>query len=111
MIAIQIITRLYPGTDDDLLEWYAAQGDHYGARSHAIKQALRRGIAAANAPPPSPPMGGKQAIDLGEMRDVVEAAVVTAMSRYSVAANIGDDEAEETEQLLDDLGKALILEA
>lgn len=107
MIAIQIITRLYPGEDDDLLEWYAGQGDHYGARSHAIKQALRRGIAAANVPLPSPPLGG---IEGGELRDIVEAAVVTAMNRYSVAAITGDDEADEKEQLLNDLGKALILE-
>jgi len=107
MIAIQIITRLYPGEDDDLLEWYAAQGDHYGARTHAIKQALRRGIGLTES-------GGEQtpaALDLGAMRDIVEAAVVTAMSRYDVTTNIGDDrEAEETEHLLDDLGKALILE-
>ena len=102
----QLSIRLYPGDDDDLLTWLHEQDNHHGAKTHAIKRAWRRGIAAANVEQ------APAAIDLAEMRDVVEAAVVTAMSRYDVTAaseNDADDE-EETEQLLDALGRTLILE-
>jgi len=51
-----------------------------GKRRTPSKRAWRRGIAAANVEQ------APAAIDLAEMRDVVEAAVVTAMSRYDVTA-------------------------
>jgi hypothetical protein len=100
----RISIRLYPGEDDDLLTWLAEQDDHHGAKTHAIKQAWRRGIATGDAAPTPP-------LDLAEMRTVVEAAVATAMGRFNVAAaSENDDEEEEAEQLLDALGKTLILE-
>jgi len=101
----QLSIRLYPGDDDDLLTWLHEQDDHHGAKTHAIKRAWRRGIGTGDAAP-SP------ALDLGEMRAVVEAAVTTAMGRFDVSAvsGSGNENDGEAEQLLDALGKSLILE-
>ena len=103
---VQINIRLYSPEDDALLKWYAAQGDHYGGRTHAIKQALKQGISASAEQTP--------ALDMVEMRNVVEAAVTTAMARFDVTAINGngndEDENEKAEQLLANLGNALTLE-
>ena len=105
---VQLHIRFYPGQDDELLHWLEQLDDRaYGLKSQAVKEALLRGIeGGSNA-------GGSPAIDLSEVRRVVEAAVETALSRLQgqmVAApsppSIEDDEAEE---LLDALGEALVL--
>ena len=104
---VQINTRLYSPEDDDLLRWYAEQSDQYGNRTHALKQAWRRGIEIGGCAASPAPI-----LDLAEMRTVVEAAVTTALGRFDVVAANGGagDEDEETEQLLSNLGNALTLE-
>ncbi len=103
--------RLYPGHDDDLIHWQAQFEDQpYGAKSQAIKEALRRGIGAT----PDQPASSAPALDLTELRQVVEAAVTQALARFEVqvsgaAIASTPDEDDEIEGLLDDLGAALVV--
>jgi hypothetical protein len=99
---IKFTVRFYPGQDDDLLRWL-------GAKTQAIKEMLRRGMGAN----PVRVTTTAPALDLAEIRQVVEAAVASALSRFesqvvgvAVAATEEDDQVE---SLLDTLGKALIL--
>lgn len=97
--------RLYPGQDDDLLAWLGQFEDRpYGAQTQALKAALRRGGLGADGPAPP-------ALDLAEVRRVVEAAVASALRRWSPETQAGDDpEDDETEELLDALGAALVMD-
>ena len=103
----QLSLRLYPVDDDDLLRWLHEQDDYYGAKTHAIKRAWRRGIEIETGDAAPAPI-----LDLAEMRNIVEAAVTTAMGRFDVSAASGgsDEDDGEAEQLLDNLFKSLILE-
>lgn len=97
--------RFYHGQDDDLIRWMSElDGQPYGAKSQAVKEALRRGLATA---PPSP------AVDLAEIRAVVEAAVESALARLEGVALVRSasesDPEDETERLLGELGEALML--
>lgn len=101
--------RLYPGHDDDLIRWQAQFDDQpYGVKTQAIKEALRRGIGAISLDAPS-----ASALDLAELRQVVEAAVGQALARFEVQVSrtvvSSPVEDEETEALLDDLGAALMV--
>jgi hypothetical protein len=114
----EIRVRLHPGRDDDLLHWLAQFDDRpYGAKSQAVKDALRRGIGASNSEHCSelPSNSAGVALDLAELRQVVEAAVDTALGRFEGQINGGtraaaQEEDDETEALLDDLEAALVLE-
>ena len=105
---VQLHIRLYPGQDDELLHWLEQLDDRaYGLKSQAVKEALLRGIGkGSNA-------GGLPAIDLSEVRRVVEAAVETALSRLQgqmvAAPGSPSTEDDEAEELLDALGEALVL--
>jgi hypothetical protein len=94
--------------DDDLLRWLAGmEGQPYGAKSQAVKEALRRGLGMNS---PAAPAGA--AVDLAEIRAVVEAAVEAALARLegAVVARPAPDAADdEAERLLDTLGEALVL--
>ena len=109
---IEVKIRLYPGQDDELIQWQAQFDDQpYGIKTQALKEALRRGIegeslqATAAAP----------ALDLGEVRQVVEAAVTSALSRFeghiggSAAATTPAEEDDEVEDLLDAFQYSLVL--
>lgn len=86
----------------------------YGAKTQAVKEALRRGMGADwdQATDTTP------ALDLAQLRQVVEAALETALARQALAprgegaseslAPAAED--EETEALLDVLGEALVVE-
>jgi len=104
----QLTIRLYPGSDDDLLCWLAGmEGQPYGAKSRAVKEALRRGLGVG----PSAGSGGA-AVDLAEIRAVVEAAVEAALARLegAVVARPAEPSADdEAERLLDALGEVLML--
>jgi hypothetical protein len=104
----QLTIRLYPGPDDDLLRWLAGmEGQPYGAKSQAVKEALRRGLGMNS---PAAPAGA--AVDLAEIRAVVEAAVEAALARLEgavVARPAPDSADDEAERLLDALGDSLVL--
>ena len=107
----EIRVRFYPGQDDDLIGWLEQFDDRpYGVKSQAVKEALRRGIGAEpRQPAPSAP-----ALDLAEIRAVVEAAVAQALARFegrvSVGPSVPQEEDAEVEALLDDLEAALVLD-
>jgi hypothetical protein len=114
----EIRVRLHPGRDDDLLHWLAQFDDRpYGAKSQSVKDALRRGISCRADPGVSQPSAAAPtpALDLAELRQVVEAAVDTALGRFEGQISGGtraaaQEEDDETEALLDDLEAALVLE-
>jgi hypothetical protein len=105
---VKLTVRLYPGSDDDLLRWLAGmEGQPYGMKSQAVKEALRRGLGMNS---PAAPAGA--AVDLAEIRAVVEAAVEAALARLegAVVARPAPDAADdEAERLLDALGEVLML--
>jgi hypothetical protein len=42
---VEIKIRLYPGRDDELIQWQAQFDDQsYGVKTQAMKEALRKGI-------------------------------------------------------------------
>jgi len=101
--------RLSPDRDDDLLRWLGGmEGQPYGAKSQAVKEALRRGLGMNS---PAAPAGA--AVDLAEIRAVVEAAVEAALARLegSVIARAAPEPSadDEAERLLDALGESLVM--
>jgi hypothetical protein len=114
----EIRVRLHPGRDDDLLHWLVQFDDRpYGTKSQAVKDALRRGIGSGNFEQSSelPSNSAGVALDLAELRQVVEAAVDTALGRFEGQIGGGtraatQEEDDEAEALLDDLEAALVLE-
>ena len=105
---MEIKIRLYPGRDDDLLCWLAGmEGQPYGAKSQAVKEALRRVLGMSSSAG-----SGGAAVDLAEIRAVVEAAVEAALARLEgavVARPAPDSADDEAERLLDALGEVLML--
>lgn len=107
---IHLSVRLYRGQDDDLIGWLEQfDGQPYGVKTQAVKEALRRSLGAgagqaATAPP---------AFDLAEVRRVVEAAMTSALARFegqmTGAPGAASGEDDEAEGLLDALGNSLIL--
>ncbi len=106
---VRFTLRLAPGRDDDLLRWLAGmEGQPYGAKSQAVKEALRRGLGMN----PSAGSGGA-VVDLAEIRAVVEAAVEAALARLEgavVTRHAPETSADdEVERLLDVLEESLVL--
>ena len=109
---VRLQLRLYPGQDDGLIRWLARFDDHpYGAKSQAVKEALRLGIGGGDSGQTA--LASTPAVELTEIRQVVEAALETALARFesqvsrtALAVPEGDDE---TEALLDSLEAALVL--
>jgi len=115
--------RFYPGQHDDIIAWLRQfDGKPHGAKSQQAIDALRRGIGTNTAVGQSA-AATASALDrsaeisrhsLAELRQVVEAAVDTALGRFE--GQIGgtrvttQKEDDETEALLDDLQAALVLE-
>jgi hypothetical protein len=108
---VEFRLRLYRGQDDELIRWLEQLDDQpYGLKTQAVKEALRRSIGEdeGQAATPAP------TLDLSEMRRVVEAAVTTALSRFEgqmgrVPTGLPAEE-DETEDLLDALESALVLQ-
>ena len=110
---VEFRIRLYSGQDDELIRWLEQFNDKpYGVKSQAVKEALLRGIGSD---PDRPTTSAVPAVDLAEVRRVVEAAVATALARFegqvsgAVPAHPPEED-EETEDLLDSLGAALTLQ-
>jgi hypothetical protein len=113
---IQLTIRLYPGLDDDLIGWLNSVGHgHHGTKGLAVKEALRRGcradqgLAMATASVPS----------LAEIRQVVEAALTSALGRSGCvfrggrpladATETETEGSEEAEGVLEAFGRSLVL--
>jgi hypothetical protein len=116
---VEIKIRLYPGQDDELIRWQAQFDDQpYGVKTQAVKEALRKGIGVEHV------LSGAEgtlevtvaapALDLVEVRRVVEAAVASALSRFEghvadAAAATPAEEDEEVEDLLEGFQYSLVL--
>jgi hypothetical protein len=115
---VKVTLRFRPGQDDDLIQWLRLLNDlHFGAKSQAMKDALRRGLGMGSSQTGSELPGSSTGgvLDLAELRQVVEAAVDTALGRFEGQFSGGtralaQEEDDETEALLDDLEAALVLE-
>lgn len=108
---VRLTLRFYPGQDDDLLRWLGElDEDRLTAKNQAVKERLRMAVGAG-----SPETGvAAPALDLAGVRQVVEAAVASALSRIEgqvvgAASTAGMDEEDEVDGLLDALGQALVL--
>jgi hypothetical protein len=116
---VEIKIRLYLGRDDELIQWQAQFDDQpYGVKTQAVKEALRRGIGIEHVL--SRAEGALQAtvatpaLDLVEVRRVVEAAVVSALGRVEgqvvgAAAATPAEEDDEVEDLLEGFQYSLVL--
>ena len=100
---VEIKIRLYPGRDEELIQWQAQFDDQpYGVKTQAMKDALRRGIGTE----PLQATVAAPALDLVEVRRVVEAAVVSALGRFegqvvgATTANPAEED-DEVEDLLE----------
>jgi hypothetical protein len=116
---VEIKIRLYPGQDDELIQWQAQFDDQpYGVKTQAVKEALRRGVGVEHV------LSGAEATleatvaapapDLVEVRRVVEAAVVSALGRFEgpvvgAAAATPAEEDDEGEDLLEGFQYSLVL--
>jgi len=105
---VRLDIRLYPGQDDDLIAWVQGLAhEAHGAKMCRLRAALRQGITGGGGSVPA-------ALDLAEVRQVVEAAVSTALARFEgnaiTAAQRPAAEDAEAEALLNDLGGALRLQ-
>jgi hypothetical protein len=104
--------RFYPGQDADLIRWLGLlDGEPYGAKTQALKETLRRGLAAGE---PVPVVAPAPVLDLVEVRQVVEAAVASALGRFEgrvvgVVPATTKEQDDEVEDLLDRLEQALVL--
>lgn len=109
--SVRFTLRFYPGQDDDLIHWLdELDKDRLGAKNQALKERLRMAVGAES---PQATVAAP-ALDLVEVRQVVEAAVASALSRFegqvvgTALATTTDDE-DEVEDLLDALEQALVL--
>ena len=106
---VEIKIRLYPGQDDELIQWQAQFNDQpYGVKTQVVKEALRRGIgvAALQATDAAP------VLDLVEVRRVVEAAVTSALGRFEGqvdGATTPAEEDDEVEDLLEGFQYSLVM--
>lgn len=112
---IKFTLRFYPGQDDDLIDWLEKlEGDVMGAKTQRVKDALRSSVDGQPAPGEVPVSPASPGVDLAEMRQVVEAAVVSAIARCGGLAAGGVSPApaeqdEEADRLLAALDASLML--
>lgn len=108
---IKFTLRFYPGQDDDLIHWLDdLDEEQIGAKTQAMKEALRRGMRAD----PLQATGTAPELDMVEVRRVVEAAVASALSRFEgligdSAATTPAEEDDEVENLLEGFQYSLVL--
>jgi len=96
--------RLYYGDDDDLLTWYNALPGR-GERAQAVREVLRRGLAAGNNTPPAlspaglPPQLSARLAELPtatEMRALFEAALAEVRLVNEASDDVMAAEEEDT---------------
>ena len=106
--------RFYPGQDDDLIRWLdGLDSEPIGAKTQALQMALRRGTDAGQVDAGQGP-GTAPALDLAEVRQVVEAAVASALGRLEgqiagSAASAAVEEDDEVEDLMRAFEESLVL--
>lgn len=88
--------RLYPGQDDDLINWWNALP---GNRTEAVKAAIRRGLETGNTAP---------TLDLAAIRGVIDAALEARLQGLALAPTTPQTN-EEAEGLLNALGADLLI--
>ena len=113
---IKFTLRFYPGRDDDLIRWLdELDGEYIGAKTRAMKEALRRGLRATPAADRSAgSCQGTLTTSLAEIRQVVEVAVASALGRYQgeatgPARTTTAEEDDEMEDLLEAFKDSLVL--
>ncbi|MGD9100733.1 MAG: ribbon-helix-helix protein, CopG family [Anaerolineae bacterium] len=105
--------RLYPGVDDDLIEGLDQLAAQLAKpKNQIIKDALRERIGDGSV---QPAVSVEPAVNLAEIRQVVEAAVSSSLARFEgqmtgVAVTVEGQEDDETRTLLGNLGAALIFD-
>ncbi|MEA3351174.1 MAG: hypothetical protein U9Q82_11170 [Chloroflexota bacterium] len=104
---VTIKIRLYPDRDGDLLDWLDTVSNEYGAKSLAVKTALRRGVENHHSKADQPPDISIDAETLLEsllppLRRLVENAVRSELANIDLARND-----VETENEGDDIGAVL----
>ena len=111
---IKFTLRLYPGQDDDLIRWLdALDGEQMGAKTRAMKVALRHGTDAGQAEAVRD-AGTAPALDQVEVRQIVEAAVASALGRFegqlaACADSAAGEEDDEVEDLMQAFEESLVL--
>jgi hypothetical protein len=116
---IQVILRFYPGQDDDLIHWLRELDEEpTRTKTQALKEALRSGIGSehvlSGAEGPLQATVAAPALDLVEVRRVVEAAITTALGRFEgqvvgAAATTLAEEDDEVEALLEGFQYSLVM--
>lgn len=123
--------RLYPGRDDDLIEWVKSLDNlPYGGKGQAVKEALRKGLGfsvqgstgvrelGSSTHAPTHPSSQAQDELLLDIRRVVEAAVSEALNQIPFetrpdsgpASQIRDaDKAARVDQLMAEMYHNLLL--
>lgn len=99
----QYTFRLDPDVDADIIA--LLESVEPGLRAHTIRKLLRAAVRQGET-------GHNGAVDLAEIRSVVEAAVESALARWDGLMRVQaaqESDPEETERLLDGLGEALML--
>jgi len=93
----ELRVRLYYGRDDDLLAWYIGLSE-YG-RAHAIREVLRRGLAAGDTPTALSPQLNARLAELPtatEMRALFEAALAEVRLVNEASDDVMAAEEEDT---------------
>ena len=108
---IEVRVRLYHDRDADLIGWIEQYDDRpFGAKSQAIKSALRQAIDGETLDK-SPAGTG---LGLAVLRQIVESAVDSALARWNgIGAHVKSEESDEDQEiqtLLKSLGRNLILD-
>lgn len=105
--------RLRTGQHDDLIEWYRSLPSvPYGAKAEAVRELMRAGLGRTGHRTDDP-IDGVLAVLLPEIRTVVESALASALTQLQVSAVAPaspEDQDDETERLLDEIGAGMILE-
>jgi len=116
---IKFTLRFYPSQDDDLIRWLDELGeDRLGVKNQAVKERLRMTVGTEL---PQTTVA-ESALDLVKVRQVVEAAVASALGRFQSACALQGkgqvvgavsttmaEEDDEVEGLLDMLEQTLVL--
>ena len=111
---IKFTLRLYPGQDDDLIPWLGElDGEQIGTKTRAMKEVLRSGRHTGKAEAVRD-TSATPALGLDEVRQVVEAAVDSALGRLEgQLVRIGSadpvEEGDEVQDLLDTFEDSLVL--
>ena len=111
----KIVIRLYAKRDDDLLTWLATIPKEHGAKSVAVKAALRKGITSGQAQETTGvPFDAQAFLDtlLPPIRRLVENAIQSELAKVQWASTTIQDEGssadDDIDQQLDDLGNTLM---